>query len=124
MMARIRSKDTSPEIAVRKLLHSLGYRFRLHRKDLPGKPDLVLPRYKAAILVHGCFWHRHPGCKYAYSPKSNVEFWQKKFDANQTRDLKVQAQLVEMGWRYCVIWECETSNLDKLREKVVAFLAS
>lgn len=123
MMAKIRGKNTSPEIAVRKLLHSLGYRFRLHRKDLPGKPDIVLPRYKAVILVHGCFWHRHKECKYAYSPKSNVEFWQKKFDANLARDAKVEAQLLDAGWRYCIIWECEVSNLDVLREKLVAFLS-
>jgi DNA mismatch endonuclease (patch repair protein) len=124
VMARIRSKDTAPEIAVRKMLHSMGFRFRLHSKDLPGKPDIVLAKYKTVILVHGCFWHRHPHCKYAYVPKSRTEFWQKKFEYNQARDLKVRAALLEMGWHCCVVWECETFDREKLRERLVACLCS
>ena len=88
-MAAIKSKNTKPEIAVRKLLHSLGYRFRLHRKDLPGSPDIVLPKYRTAIFVHGCFWHRHENCKYATTPKTRESFWNKKFEDNKKRDLEI-----------------------------------
>jgi DNA mismatch endonuclease (patch repair protein) len=85
-MSRIKDRNTKPEIIVRKALHRLGYRFRLHRKDLPGRPDIVLPKYKTVIFVHGCYWHRHKGCKYAYTPKSRVEFWERKFKENSERD--------------------------------------
>jgi DNA mismatch endonuclease (patch repair protein) len=117
-MSRIKNCDTKPEIIVRSLLHRGGYRFRLHRKDLPGKPDIVLPRYKTIILVHGCFWHRHEGCRYAYTPKTRVDFWEKKFHLNVERDQKVQNELLRLGWEVCVVWECETKNPDLLIKKL------
>ena len=106
-MSAIKSKNTKPEIAVRKLLHSLGYRFRLHRKDLPGSPDIVLPKYKTVIFVHGCFWHRHENCKYATTPKTRKEFWEKKFRENINRDNLNQANLSLKGWKIIIIWECQ-----------------
>ena len=121
-MSRIRSKDTSPEKIVRSLLHRQGYRFRLHRKDLPGTPDVVLPKYKTAIFINGCFWHRHPGCKYAYSPKSRVQFWVKKFERNVRVQEKVENEFVQIGWRVLVIWECELSNLELVEQKLTLFL--
>lgn len=109
-MSRIRGKDTRPEIIVRSLLHRLGYRFRLNRKDIPGKPDIVLPKHQTAIYVHGCYWHRHQGCHLAYTPKSNLDFWGKKFARNVERDLEVRESLKGTGWKQLVIWECETRN--------------
>ncbi|MFD1694963.1 very short patch repair endonuclease [Roseibium aestuarii] len=106
MMAGIRSKDTRPEIALRRELHSRGLRYRLHGKDLPGKPDLVLARYKAVILVHGCFWHRHQDCRYASTPSTRPEFWQAKFERNISRDAEVRDQLGQAGWRVATVWEC------------------
>ena len=106
-MSAIKSKNTKPEIAVRKLLHSMGYRFRLHRKDLPGSPDIVLPKYKTVIFVHGCFWHRHENCKYASTPKTRREFWEKKFRENINRDNLNQANLALKGWKIIIIWECQ-----------------
>jgi DNA mismatch endonuclease, patch repair protein len=116
-MSRIKGKNTRPEILVRSLLHRLGYRFRLHRKNLPGKPDIVLPKYKTVIFVHGCFWHRHENCKYAYSPKSRVDFWKEKFAGTVKRDKQHIKQLNEMGWRVEVIWECETNDQNRLKKK-------
>ncbi len=113
-MSRIKSRDTSPELKVRSILHSSGYRFRLHRKDLPGKPDIVLPKYRTVIFVHGCFWHRHLDCKYAYTPKSNIEFWEKKFTANIQRDLRSKKLLQEQGWTVIVVWECQVNNQEIL----------
>ncbi len=113
-MSRIKSRDTSPELKVRSVLHSSGYRFRLHRKDLPGKPDIVLPKYRTVIFVHGCFWHRHLDCKYAYTPKSNIEFWEKKFTANIQRDLRSKKLLQEQGWTVIVVWECQVNNQEIL----------
>jgi DNA mismatch endonuclease (patch repair protein) len=110
MMAGIRGKDTLPEITVRKFLHSKGFRYRLHVKILPGKPDLVFPKYHLALFIHGCFWHRHKGCRYATTPASNPEFWQKKFDDNVRRDKEVLRQLKRAGWRVLVIWECEINE--------------
>jgi DNA mismatch endonuclease (patch repair protein) len=98
MMAKIRGKDTKPELRVRQVAHALGFRYRLHRRALPGSPDLVFPRLKKVILVHGCYWHRHEGCRYAYSPKSNIAFWQKKFRQNHERDLRALSNLAEQGW--------------------------
>ena len=98
------------------MLHQMGYRFRLHRKDLPGKPDIVLPKYETVIFVHGCFWHRHPGCQFAYTPKSRVDFWKKKFDRNVERHEEVDAELFELGWKVLVIWECETKSEETLYE--------
>jgi DNA mismatch endonuclease (patch repair protein) len=106
-MARIRSRDTLPEKALRRALHRLGLRFRLNVKTLPGKPDIVFPRYRIALFVHGCFWHRHTGCKVASTPKSNTEFWQEKFAKNINRDESVGRQLRTAGWRVIVVWECE-----------------
>ena len=112
-MSAIKSKNTNPEIAVRKLLHSMGYRFRLHRKDLPGSPDIVLPKYKTVIFVHGCFWHRHENCKYATTPKTRKEFWENKFKANINRDNLNQANLSLKGWKIIIIWECQLKGDNK-----------
>ena len=106
-MSAIKSKNTKPEIKVRKVLHSMGYRFRLHSKDLPGSPDIVLPKYKTVIFVHGCFWHRHENCKYASTPKTRKEFWEKKFRENINRDNLNQANLSLKGWKIIIIWECQ-----------------
>lgn len=108
-MSRIRGKDTDPEMAVRRWLWANGYRYRLHRKDLPGQPDIVLPKYRAVILVHGCFWHRH-GCKYTTWPATRREFWNLKFEENIDRDKRNQKQLIDAGWRALVLWECEIRN--------------
>lgn len=121
-MSRIRSKDTIPEKILRSLLHSMGYRFRLHVVSLPGTPDLVLPKYKTVIFVHGCFWHRHPGCKYAYSPKSKVQFWENKFQENVRAHEKAMHELDHMGWHVMVIWECELKDLDSVKQKLTFFL--
>ena len=118
-MSRIKNRDTKPELIVRSLLHRKGYRFRLHRKDLPGKPDIILPRFKKVILVHGCFWHRHEGCRYTYNPKSRVNFWQKKFTRNIERDKTVQKKLFQLGWQVHVIWECETKKIELLEKRIV-----
>ena len=118
-MSAIKSKNTKPEIAVRKLLHSMGYRFRLHRKDLPGSPDIVLPKYKIVIFVHGCFWHRHKDCKYSTTPKTRREFWENKFKANLKRDLEIQEKIKNLDWRSIVIWECETRSFDNLRKRII-----
>lgn len=117
-MSRIRSCNTKPEVRVRQKLHSLGYRFRLHRKDLPGIPDIVLPKYQTVIFVHGCFWHRHVGCKYAYLPKSRVDFWYNKFFKNVQRDLEIKNELVRLGWKILIIWECESKDLLLLEIKL------
>ena len=106
MMASIRSANTKPEVSVRRMLHQMGFRFRLHRRDLPGRPDVVLPKYKLALFVHGCFWHRHPQCSLAAVPKANAEFWQQKFEANVRRDAMNLAHLRQAGWRTVVVWEC------------------
>ena len=117
-MSRIRGKDTKPEIAVRSLLHGMGYRFRLHRKDLPGKPDIVLPKHNTVIFVHGCFWHRHEGCEYAYMPKSRIGFWSDKFKGTVKRDKKHRKELNDLGWKVHVIWECEVKSIEILRRKI------
>ncbi len=113
-MSRIRGKDTKPEIIVRSMLHRMGYRFRLHRKDLPGKPDIVLTKYNTVIFVHGCFWHQHMGCKYAYKPKSRREFWEGKLRKNIERDSLHYEKLGKAGWLVLTIWECEAKDTDKL----------
>ncbi|MBY5473593.1 DNA mismatch endonuclease Vsr [Rhizobium leguminosarum] len=117
-MRAVRGNNTKPEIAVRKLLHSLGYRFRLQRADLPGKPDIVLPRHKLVVFVHGCFWHRHD-CKRASMPKTRTEFWKKKLSANVERDVRVVRELAALGWKVVVIWECEVASLDLVGARVV-----
>lgn len=113
MMASIRGQDTKPEMTVRRFLHSKGFRYRLHARSLPGSPDLVLSKYRLAIFVHGCFWHRHVGCRYATIPDQNREKWQRKFDQNVERDQRNIDQLLESGWRVIVVWECglRTSEL-------------
>ncbi|MHB8160261.1 MAG: very short patch repair endonuclease [Thermoleophilia bacterium] len=109
-MAQIKSADTMPEKKVRSTLHRMGYRFALHCKDLPGRPDIVLSKYRTAIFVNGCFWHRHPGCKYAYMPKTRIRFWQKKFDDNISRDKRNRKELEKDGWTVIVVWECEVDD--------------
>lgn len=118
-MARIRSSDTSPELALRRELHRLGLRFTLNNKKLPGKPDLVFPRHRAIVFVHGCFWHRHAGCKIASTPKSNTTFWQDKFDRNVARDARVTAELEARGWRVLVAWECDLQSGVRARERAL-----
>ncbi len=118
-MSRIRSGNTKPERLVRSLLHRMGYRFRLHRKDLPGRPDIVLPGRRAVVLVHGCYWHRHSGCRFAYTPKSNLAFWQDKFNENVNRDQRQYARLRELGWSVITVWECETKELTTLAERLL-----
>jgi len=108
LMGRVRQKNTSAEIRVRKVAHGLGLRFRLHRKDLPGTPDIVFPKHRIAIFVHGCFWHRHAGCPRTTTPKTRNEFWIRKFEKNLERDKKVIIDLQRAGWQVEVIWECET----------------
>jgi DNA mismatch endonuclease (patch repair protein) len=117
-MSAVRQKNTRPEIIARKLLHRLGLRFRLHVKTIPGSPDIVLPKYKTVIFVHGCFWHRHANCKYSTSPKTRQEYWRPKFEANVERDARKEAQLLELGWRVLVIWECETKSLEALEVRL------
>lgn len=125
-MSLIKAKDTKPEMIVRRLAHSLGYRFRLHRKDLPGKPDLVFPGRKAVILVHGCFWHRHrdAACKLARLPKSRLGFWYPKLEQNAARDKRNEAELKHMGWRVLTIWECQVKDLDALGNRIRGFLGT
>lgn len=106
MMAGIGGKNTRPEVQLRKAMHALGFRYRLHDRKLPGKPDLVFPRYRAAVFVHGCFWHRHEGCRYATMPATRPEFWAAKFEANVARDRRAEMALHEMGWRIATVWEC------------------
>ena len=112
-MSRIRGKDTRPELLLRRAVHRLGLRYRLHPKELPGRPDLVFPKYRAVVFVHGCFWHRHPGCSIATTPKSNVDFWRAKFEANVARDQRNVASLELLGWRVFTVWECETNTAAK-----------
>ena len=109
-MRRIRSSDTKPEMLVRSFLHKNGFRFRLHVKNLPGHPDIVLPKYKTVVEVRGCFWHRHPGCRGTTTPSSNVDFWQAKFKQNVERDKKHAVELKSLGWELIVVWGCETAK--------------
>lgn len=116
-MSRIRSKDTGPERVVRSMLHRMGYRFSLRQRDLPGKPDIVLPRYRTVVFVHGCFWHRHRGCRLAYTPKSRQAFWLKKFSDNVVRDRKVQRELRRLGWQVLTVWECQIAGRREVFER-------
>lgn len=124
VMSRIRGRDTSPELAVRRLTHSLGYRFRLHKKGLPGTPDLVFASRRKVIFVHGCFWHRHAGCKRASLPTSRIEYWAEKFRRNVERDAEAERALRYLGWDVLVIWQCETKarNMGPLGLKIAEFL--
>lgn len=123
-MRRIRSEDMRPELAVRSLVHRMGHRFRLHRRDLPGKPDLVFVAQRKVIFVHGCFWHSHADCKYAHVPKSNPDYWGPKLKRNRERDAKSIAALKGDGWKTLVIWECETRRENTLKKRVKAFLST
>lgn len=123
MMSRIKGRDTGPELRVRRCAHALGFRFRLHSKHLPGRPDLVFPRLKTVIFVHGCFWHRHKGCPHTSTPKTRVGFWQEKFQANIDRDIRVAASLRLLGWRVLTIWECQSKDTAKLMRRLHRMLA-
>jgi len=122
IMGRVHSKDTRPEMLVRRLVHSLGYRYRLHRKDLPGKPDMAFPGRKKVIFVHGCFWHRHEGCALARMPKSRVTFWETKLEGNKTRDQRTVQLLRDAGWEVLTVWECQLRDTATLQATIVTFL--
>lgn len=124
MMSGIRGKNTKPEMTVRRVLHAMGYRYRLHARELPGKPDIVFRRRRLAIFVHGCFWHRHPdsSCKLARMPKSRVEFWEPKLEGNRTRDEADVAALMAMGWKVLLVWECQLGNLESLKSTLLQFI--
>lgn len=123
IMRAVKGKNTLPELQVRRLLHSLSFRFRLHRRDLPGCPDIVLPKHRICIFVHGCFWHQHPGCKRAALPSSNVDFWSVKLQKNVLRDKENIKKLNGLGWKVAIIWECETKNPQGLMLLVNSILA-
>jgi len=123
-MSRVHGQNTKPEKIVRSLLHSMGYRFRIQRRDLPGKPDIVLPKYKTIIFVHGCFWHQHHGCRKATIPATNIEFWKNKLEKNIQRDVLNQEKLSELGWKVITIWECETSNVEKIKAELLRIRSS
>ncbi len=122
VMSRIRGKDTKPEMIVRRFLFSQGFRFRLHYRKLPGHPDIVLPKYKAVIFVHGCFWHRHENCRHFRLPQSNVEYWENKIAGNVERDLRDANRIADMGWKVIVVWECELER--KTRDEVLNRVAT
>ncbi len=121
-MSHVGGKDTKPELIVRSILHRMGYRFRLHRRDLPGKPDITLPKYKKVIFIHGCFWHGHEGCPKSKRPDTNKEFWNKKLDKNIARDKINMEKIKELGWDVLVVWTCELKNMDTLKNKIISFL--
>lgn len=124
-MSRVRGRDTKPEVLVRRLVHRMGFRYRLHDRRLPGAPDLVFKSRRKAIFIHGCFWHRHsdPTCKLARMPKSKLDFWQAKLEGNRARDQRNQSNLDEMGWQYLIVWECELRHRERLENKLLAFLS-
>lgn len=122
LMSGIKGRDTVPERRVRRIAHRMGLRFRLHRKDLPGRPDLVFPKHRLVVFVHGCFWHRHQGCRYAYTPKSRSSFWMEKFAANVARDTRQEVALKALGWRILVIWECETRYETVVEQRLAALV--
>ena len=123
MMAGIKGRNTRPEMVLRKALHARGFRYRLHAKNVAGRPDLVLPRYRAVVFVHGCFWHRHEGCRYATTPATRPEFWQAKFSANIARDIAVRDTLLESGWRVATVWECALRKPEQI-EAVAELLSN
>ena len=123
IMASVHSKNTKPEMVVRKMVYQLGYRYRLYSDKLPGRPDLAFAGKRKAVFVHGCFWHRHPDCRYATSPKTRVEFWKSKFQANVARDELTRRKLEQMGWKVLTVWQCELKDPDKLAERLNEFLA-
>jgi DNA mismatch endonuclease (patch repair protein) len=119
-MAKVRGENTQPEIALRRIAHRIGLRYRLHRKDLPGKPDAVLPKHKLAVFVHGCFWHRHPGCHRASMPSSKVDFWAEKFRRTVERDARQMDELAALGWKPMVVWECELRDEKAVEERLLS----
>ena len=121
-MGRVKGRDTKPELVVRSLLHRMGFRYRLHCRDLPGNPDIVLPRHRKAIFVHGCFWHGHDHCVRASRPTSNQDFWNSKLDSNKARDNRHQGDLECLGWQVLIVWECETRHVEILKTKIERFL--
>jgi DNA mismatch endonuclease, patch repair protein len=121
-MARVKGRDTVPEVAVRKIVHRMGYRFRLHRPDLPGRPDIVMPKHRKVIFVHGCFWHGHQGCRRAARPTSNISFWERKLDGNIRRDKEALDMLAALGWESLVIWQCQTKDIETLKTILLRFL--
>jgi len=123
-MGKVRGKNTKPEIVVRSIIHRMGYRFRLHDAGLPGKPDIVFPKYRKLIFVHGCFWHQHPGCPSASRPSTNTEYWNRKFDRNMQRDQEHLVELQMLGWDALIVWECELRDLAKLSARLRTFLSS
>lgn len=122
LMSRVKSVDTTPEWVIRRLVFGMGYRYRLHDKRLPGKPDLVFPSRRKVIFVHGCFWHWHEGCRYASLPKTNTEFWTAKFVRNRERDCEIQRKLNDAGWQALVVWQCELRNIEQLKRTLNDFL--
>ena len=122
IMSRVKGRDTKPEILIRSFVHRMGFRFRVHRRDLPGNPDIVLPRYKKAIFVHGCFWHGHKRCRRSKRPTTNEQFWNKKLDGNIERDKRFRRRLHQMNWEVLVVWQCEIRNPEKLLRKLEGFL--
>lgn len=114
IMRNVKPLNTKPELKLRHMLFAAGFRYRIHRKDLPGRPDIVLPRYRTVIFVHGCFWHQHLGCKHFRMPVSNVAYWQNKLSANKIRDMKVNSLLTDLGWRVIVVWECEIKAVESI----------
>lgn len=123
-MSRVRSKDTKPELTVRRLVHGMGFRYRLHARDIPGQPDLVFPSRRKIIFVHGCFWHRHGTCKNTRWPKSRLDFWKPKLEVNRARDAAIRRTLRQLGWQVLVVWECQLKNPDRTAERISSFLAS
>jgi DNA mismatch endonuclease (patch repair protein) len=121
-MRRIRKRDTKPEIMVRQIAHKLGYRFRLHRRDLPGSPDVVFPRHRKVVFVHGCFWHQHEGCRLKRQPKSRLDYWLPKLARNVERDVEARLNLTKLGWQDLVIWECETKDTAAIEGRLKQFL--
>lgn len=121
-MRRIRKRDTKPEIMVRQIAHKLGYRFRLHRRDLPGSPDVVFPRHRKVVFVHGCFWHQHEGCRLKRQPKSRLDYWLPKLARNVERDVEARLNLTKLGWQDLVIWECETKDTAAIERRLKQFL--
>jgi DNA mismatch endonuclease, patch repair protein len=122
LMRKVKAKDTKPEMAVRRTTHRLGYRYRLHVKELPGSPDLVFPSRRKVIFVHGCFWHRHEGCRRASTPSTNVEFWTAKFERNAARDADKERLLIMAGWEVLIVWECEVRGTSEIERKISEFL--
>jgi DNA mismatch endonuclease (patch repair protein) len=124
IMSRIKGKDTQPELLVRRLIYGMGFRYRLHRKDLPGKPDITFSSRKKVIFVHGCFWHQHHGCKVKHIPKSNIDYWKPKLRRTIIRDKANQKKLIAEGWKYLILWECQLKNIDIVKQNIQNFLVS